>query len=505
MTTTQTALFLLVLLPFIGAAFAAFMRAATVARAWALLVAFCTFVLSLMVAIDAGDGPVTWGMDAGNTLVTQFGFGVRFSCDGISAWLLLLTTLVTPLAILFAGRRENDVTGGGYYAWLLVLLGAINGCFVAGDGLLFYFFFELTLVPSLLLIGVWGGPGRRAAAGKFFIYTFTGSIFLLLGLLYLGNKAGTFEITKMIAAAQNPALVSESARLWLALAFLAGFLVKTPVFPLHTWQASTYAESPTPVTVLLAAVMSKLGTYGLLRLTLPIGFVGANHPLLTQWVVALCLVSVVYGGLIAWVQHDMARVMAFSSVSHLGVCVLAIFAANTIGLQGAVIYMVAHGLSTAGLFFVIGIIHDRTGTRDLTQVSGLFKTMPVLGTLLVGFTMASIGLPITSGFVGEFLSLQGVETHFNLAVTAIAATGIILGAIYMLNMVAKVGFGPLKLPEGAEPRDVSLRDLLVLSPLAVAVLLLGVMPTPVLDSIKPNVQALERPATNASLAAAIVK
>ena len=498
---SQTALFLLVLIPFIGAVFAALMSASKVARTWAVLIGFVTFVLSLWVALDVGDGPVRWGFGANNTLaLPEIGFGVKLACDGISAWLLLLNTLLMPLVILSVGKSVDEQPNARwYYAWLLVLLGSINGCFVAGDGLLFYFFFELTLVPCLLLIGVWGGPERRKAAAKFFIYTFAGSVFLLIGLVYVGAKAGTFEIGPMVAAAQNPDLVSPAARVWVALAFLVGFLVKTPVFPLHTWQAQTYEQSPTSTTVILAAVMSKLGTYGLLRLTLPIGFVNAGHSVITEWVIALCLASVVYGGLIAWVQKDLARVMAFSSVSHLGVCVLALFGLSTLSMQGAVAYMLAHGLSTAALFFLIGMIAERTGTRRLDEMSGLFKAMPIAGTLLVLFVMASIGLPITSGFVGEFLSLQGVTSAFGLGVGAVATLGVILGAIYMLNMVAKIGFGPLTAPAGAELRDLNGRDLLILMPLAAAILLLGILPTPVLDSFKRDVAMIRTTPTAVSI------
>ena len=483
-------LFLVVLVPFLGAAFAPMMPAKSV-RAWAMLVAFLTFVFALAVTIATSRGPVQWGMDAGNNFVAaQIGFGFRLSCDGVSGWLTVLTTLLMPLAIFNVPQRTTDGAGGQwFYTWMLVLLGSIVGCFVAGDALLFYFFFELTLVPSLLLIGIWGGPERRAAAGKFFIYTFAGSVFLLIGLIFLAAKAGTFEIGPMIKAAQG---LPSGTRGWVAAAFLLGFLVKTPVFPLHTWQATTYSQSPTSVTVILAAVMSKLGTYGLLRFTLPIGFVGAPAGGLYGWVVALCVISIIYGGLIAWVQKDMARIMAFSSVSHLGVCVLAIFAGSTLSLQGALAYMLAHGLSTAALFFLIGMIHERTGTRDITQISGLFKSMPIAGTLLVAFTMASIGLPITSGFVGEFLSLQGVLSGMGLGVAALASLGIILGAIYMLNMVAKVGFGPEKAPDGAILRDLTGRDMAVLMPIAGAILLLGVLPTPVLDSVKPAVVAVQR-------------
>ena len=491
-----TALFLLVLFPFVGAIFASLMKVPQVARVWAILVGFCTFVLALLVAIGTSDGPVHWGYDLNNVLsIPDIGFATRLSCDGISAWLLLITTGLFPLIFLSLNSQLNEDRGArGYYAWMLVLLGSLVGVFVAGDALLFYFFFELTLVPTLLLIALWGGPDRRAAAGKFFIYTFAGSIFTLIALIYLGSKAGTFEIGAMTAAAQNTVLVSTAARFWVGLALLVGFLVKTPVFPLHTWQPVTYSESPNAVTVVLAAIMSKLGTYGLLRLTLPMGFVGATigsgHIDTLHWVITLALISIVYGGLIAWVQKDMARLMAYSSLSHLGLCVLAIFAFSTLSLQGAVAYMLAHTLATAAIFLIIGMITIRTGTRDMTQISGLFKSMPVLCTLLVLFVMASIGLPITSGFIGEFLSLQGVMNGMGLATTAIAAIGMILGAIYMLNMVAKIGFGPQTAPEGAALSDATFRDLVVLLPIAAAVLLLGIMPTPVLDSFKSDVASI---------------
>lgn len=488
-------LFFLLLLPFVGAAITPFLRDA--ARLFSMLVAFLTFVLSVLVAFGTTSGPVTWGGSSNPLALRDIGFSVSLACDGISLWLLLLTTLVTPLVILCTGREVDDQPNARwYYTWILVLLGGLVGSFIAADGLLFYFFFELTLVPTLMLISIWGGPERRQAAGKFFIYTFAGSVFLLVGLIYLGAKAGSFEITRLVAAAQDQSLVPTAHRYWLGLAFLVGFLVKTPVFPLNTWQPQTYSQSPTGAAVLLAAVMSKLGTYGLLRLTLPIGFVGApgaaSNEAIAGLVTTLCLISIVYGGLIAWVQKDMAKLMAYSSVSHLGLCVLAIFAKSTIGLQGALFYMIAHGLSTAAIFLIIGVIRSRTGTQDLSEVSGLFKPMPVLGTLLVLFVMASIGLPITAGFVGEFLSLQGVMNSFGLSITLVAAAGIILGAIYMLHMVAKIGFGPVKLPEGADARDLTGRELAALVPLAVAILFIGVQPTGLLDSFKEEVVSVQK-------------
>ncbi|HEY0009711.1 MAG TPA: NADH-quinone oxidoreductase subunit M [Tepidisphaeraceae bacterium] len=495
----QTALLLSVLFPFVGAIICALMPSASVARTWAMLVSILTLAAVVLMAPEVLAGrAVLWGSETFS--IANIGFGLKLAAEGVSLWLLLLTSLITPLVILATNARVHDQSNASwYYAWMLVLLGALNGAFAAADGLLFYVFFELTLVPSLLLIAIWGGADRRQAAAKFFIYTFAGSIFLLIALLYVANKAGTFEISSMIQAAQNT--LTSRERFWVCLGLLIGFLIKTPVFPLHTWQAQTYAEAPNGATVILAAVMSKLGTYGLLRLTLPMGFVATGYygPIVNT-VIVLCLISIVYGGLVAWVQKDMIRLMAFSSVSHLGLCVLAIVAGTTLSLQGAVIYMIAHGLSTAAILMIIGMISSRTGTRDIYAQSGLFAKMPVLSTLLVLFTMASIGLPLTSGFVGEFLSLQGIANRFGsesmgLAIILLASTSVILGAIYMLHMVAKVGFGPYRVPiEGdavtPDVRDLSARELGALLPLAVAVIALGVMPTPVLDSFKNDVAAL---------------
>ncbi len=497
----STALFLLIVFPFAGALFAAMLRPAQVARTWALLVSFLTFAMVLVVASGVGEHAVTWGMEPGvpNPLsLTSIGTAVKLRCDGISLWLALLTAFVTPLVVMSVGPSiQNRTNARWFYTWVLVLLGSLLGTFIAADGLLFYFFFELTLVPSLFMIVIWGGADRREAAGRFFIYTFAGSIFLLIGLLYLAAHSSSFEIADLIYTAQNK--LTSDQRKWVGLAFLVGFLVKTPVFPLHTWQPLAYAEAPNAGAALIASLMSKLGTYGLLRLTIPIAFVGPSHNGgIAQVVIALCLIGIIYGGLVAWVQKDAVRLIAYSSMSHLGLCVLAIFAAlpdgaaSTLSLQGAVMYMVAHGLSTAALLLVIGMIQARTGTRNLNEISGLFAKMPVLGTLLVLFTMASIGLPITSGFVGEILSLQGVMNGLGLGVTLLASAGVVLGAIYMLHMVAKMGFGPLRAPESAQLIDVGPRELTALLPLAIAVLAVGIAPKPILDSFKNDVAVMAK-------------
>ncbi len=485
----NNALILLIAFPIVGTIVAGLMKPGAMVRSWTLIVSAVTFVASVIVACSVLSGnTLEWSHDRFN--LETIGFGVKLAADGISIWLVLLTTLITPLVVLSVSKDIGEQPNGHwYYAWILLLMAALNGTFLAADGLLFYFFFELTLIPTLLMIGIWGGPERREAAGKFFIYTFAGSVFLLISLIYVAAQAGSFEIAKLVEAGQYKLSATELC--WVGAGLLVGFLIKTPVFPLHTWQPLAYAESPNGATVLMASVMSKLGTYGLIRLTIPIAFTTAGHNQTVLCIVAvLCLISIVYGGLIAWVQKDMVRLMAYSSLSHLGLCVLAIFATSTLSLQGAVMYMLAHGLSTAAILLVIDMIARRTGTRNIDEISGLFAKMPVLSTLLVLFVMASIGLPITSGFVGEFLSLQGVMNHYGLGVTVIAATGMVLGAIYMLHMIAKVGFGPLKAPEGAELKDICGREIGALLPLATAVLVVGITPTPILDSFKNDVATI---------------
>jgi NADH-quinone oxidoreductase subunit M len=488
----NNALILLIAFPVVGTVVAGLMRSGPLARSFALVASLMTFGAACVVAsgvMSSPAEPLAWGHDKTWANIPDIGFGLKLAANGINVWLLLLTSLIAPLVVLSTGDEVTEQSNGQwFYAWILLLVAALNGTFLAADGLLFYFFFELTLVPAVLLIGIWGGPERREAAGKFFIYTFAGSIFLLISLIYLAAKANTFELASLIQTAQHD--LSSRELFWIGLGTLVGFLIKTPIFPLNTWQPLAYAEAPSAATVLMAASMSKLGTYGLLTITIPIAFVApAHNDGIRAAVVALCLISIVYGGLIAWVQKDAIRVMAYSSLSHLGLCVLAIFASTTLSLQGAVFYMLAHGLSTAALVLLIGMIARRTGTRNMDEMGGLFAKMPVMGVLLVGFTMASIGLPLTSGFVAEFVSLQGIMMKWGLGVTIVAASGVVLGAIYMLNLVARIGFGPLKAPDAANLTDLCPRETAALLPLAAAVIFVGVQPTPILDSFKDEVAA----------------
>jgi NADH-quinone oxidoreductase subunit M len=370
---------------------------------------------------------------------------------------------------------------------MLMLLACMIGVFIARDLLLFYAFFELTLVPSFFLIGIWGGPERRYAAAKFFLFTFAGSVFTLAAIVYLGAKAGSFDIATVVKYAQLNFTARE--QFWVALGLFGAFVVKSAVFPLHTWLPSAYAEAPTPGTVLLAGVMPKLGTYGILRLVIPIGLVAHpdDHHLRTLIaIIGMCsVIGILYGGMIAWVQRDMKRLLAYSSFSHLGFCVLGLMAMNQIGVQGSILYMINHGISTGALFLCVGMLYDRYKTTDQYDLSGLSRIMPKLAFFIVLFAMSSAGLPGLNGFVSEFLTILGSftsSTHLGWRFGVLASLGVILSAIYLLQMVGQILFGPLKTP-AVQPsgkkisRDLDGREMAILAPLAILVVLLGVMPT----------------------------
>ncbi|HVS70905.1 MAG TPA: NADH-quinone oxidoreductase subunit M [Phycisphaerae bacterium] len=429
----------------------------------------------------------------------QFSLGV----DEISLMLVLLTASLHPLAVT-ASLRSIHVRSRQHYAWMNFLLVTMAGTFMATDLLGFYVFFEASLVPLFFIVGMWGGKERKRAAGKLFLYTFFGSIFMLVGILYIGDRAGTFYIPAVVEWAQHTA--SNTERFWILLSLLAAFGVKTPLFPLHTWLPLAHTEAPTAGSVDLAALVLKLGTYGLLRIALPIGLITANgqilFPLVLLAIAVSCLIGIIYTALVAWVQTDIKRVIAYSSVSHLGGCVLGMLALNATGMAGSVLYMINHGIISGALFLIIGMIYHRYHTRDIRELSGLARAMPRLSFFLVLFTMASVGLPGLNGFVSEFLCLLGAFTSSNLGAVygVIGAIGIILGAVYMLRLTSALLFGPLYYPvltaekethETVHPKyvmggDITGREVLVLTPLAIAVIFLGFYPAPLLH-------ALERP------------
>jgi len=480
-----------------------------VAKYWALLVSLATLVVAIglnCTFFNRHQATLFYGRN--NPLKIET-IGISFSLfvDSISLWLVLLTAVLTPLSILFSfasiRTREKE-----YYAWMLVLLMAMLGVFVSADLLLFYIFFELTLIPMFFIIGIWGWTEKREAAGKFFLFTFAGSVFTLAAIIYLGIMTGNqsspvFALTQVVEFAQGH--LSQTARFWVAMGLLVGFAVKVPLFPLHTWLPLAHTEAPTAGSVILAGVLLKLGTYGLLRLALPIGLLssgGVAFPHVISAIGVICVIGVLYGALVAWVQKDIKKLVAYSSVSHLGFCILGLMALNDIGMQGSVLYMINHGISTGAMFLVIGMIYDRYHTRDIDQLSGLARKMPKMAFFFILFTLASIGLPGTNGFVNEFLTILGAftSTHLGPVYAVVAALGVILGAVYMLHMAARVIWGPLKVPEHEEheghegsklPVDLSLREISVLVPLAIVVFALGFLPNVVLKSIEAPVHALQ--------------
>ncbi len=441
--------------------------------------------------------------------------------DGISIWLMVLTAFLMPLAI-WSSFTSVRTRVREYFSLLLLLEVGLLGVFCAMDLLLFYIFFEFTLVPLYFLIGIWGGPARRKAANKFFIFTLSGSVFMFAAVLFLayysysdsGLALGyiTLNIEKLSQLA-HAGFISTSVQWWLFLAFAAGFAIKVPLFPVHTWLPLAHTEAPTAGSVILAGVLLKLGTYGFCRISLPM-FPHATMTL-APFVACLAIAGIIYTALAAWVQTDVKKLVAYSSVSHLGFCILGLFSLKITRVNGAVIYMINHGLSTGALFLIIGYIYERYHTRDINEIGGLARKMPWLTFFLVFFTLSSIGLPGLNGFVGEFLVLLGTATSnttndlraagplgYGYAIPA--AIGIILGAVYMLWMCQRVLFGPLKEPPNTPDTSTGLsadltgREIFILVPVAVLCLAIGVYPNPLLDTftIATEQHVLRTPASH---------
>jgi len=505
---------ILLAVPLLGALAGTLIRSGPHARHWALLISTITFAISVAIGVEYYRQSGVLVFNPPGYRVQTIGFALNLRVDAIGLWLVVLTAMLTMVSVAFSFGSIRD-REREYYAWMNALLLTMAGVFISGDLLLFYVFFELTLVPMFFIIGIWGGPQRRYAAGKFFLFTFTGSVFTLAAALYCGVRAGTFDINQVVAFAQHN--LTQQQQWWVMLGFIAGFAVKVPLFPVHTWLPLAHTEAPTAGSVILAGVLLKLGTYGLLRLAVPIGLLtyqnasGVMFPALVYAVGVICIIGVIYAALIAWVQPDIKKLVAYSSVSHLGFCVLGLFALNEIGIQGSVLYMINHGLSTGAMFLVVGMIYDRYHTRDINELSGLARRMPILASFFVFFVLASIGLPGLNGFWSEFFTILGAFTSDQLGpwFGTIASLGIILGAVYMLHMTARVIFGPLKVPaiEGhgdsatdahaghheGHPGDIGLREISVLVPIALAVVILGVKPGVVIDRMLGPVQQLRAP------------
>lgn len=416
--------------------------------------------------------------------------GIYYSLgvDGFSLWLVLLTSLLTSIVLLGAltdiGERTREF---GFF--VLLLETSVLGALLALDLFLFFVFWELMLVPMAFLIGIWGGQRRLYATMKFVLYTMAGSALMLVALLYVVQRHAqgaplTFDVISLYDTPLSP--LEQTLLFW---AFAAAFLIKVPAVPLHTWLPDAHTEAPTGGSVVLAGVLLKLGTYGFLRFALPLFPVAAAAAF--PWIGALAVVGIVYGAMVAFPQPDMKRLVAYSSVSHMGFVLLGLFAFNSVGLSGGVLQMVSHGLATGGLFLLVGFIYARTHTRRIADYGGLWAVVPVFASLLLVVVLGSIGLPGTSGFVGEFLILLG-SFRASPGFAAVATTGVVLGAVYLLTMYKHVIFGPRRGVAAAEspPPDLLLREVLAVAPIALLILWIGVYPKPFLDRIEPTVDVL---------------
>jgi NADH-quinone oxidoreductase subunit M len=486
---------LLIWLPIVGAVpvlLAGSSRPNT-ARWISLLMAILTFVVSLFLIPQYN--ATAGGMQLAESHLWIDALNVHYSLavDGISVALILLTTFVGILVIIGAWEVIQDKPHQ-YMAAMLVLEGLMIGVFCATDALLFYVFFEAMLIPMFILIGIWGGPRRVYATLKFFIYTFLGSIFMLIGLIYLYLKAGTFDLHTL---AMLPLTMTEQS--WLFFAFLIAFAVKVPMVPVHTWLPDAHVEAPTGGSVVLAAVMLKIGGYGFLRFTLPIVPDASTH---FAWlIILLSLIAVVYIGYVALVQEDMKKLVAYSSVAHMGFVTLGIFIAfmlarelgNTdaarLGMQGAMVQMISHGFVSGAMFSCIGVLYDRLHTRQIKDYGGVINVMPWFGFFYVFFAMANCGLPGTSGFVGEFMVILAAFSA-NPWIALFAAFTLIIGAAYTLWLVKRVLWGEVTNPHVAEMKDINARETLVLGGFAAMVLIVGIWPEPLIHLMDSSVTQL---------------
>jgi len=461
-------------------------------KAFATLVAAVDLIVSL---------PLWWAFDRTRdgyqfvekaSWIPSLGVNYHFGIDGISLVLILLTTIVGLIAIYCSytaiSERQKE-----YYVLLLLLQTFMIGTFCCLDLFLFYVFWEVMLVPMYFLIGVWGGQRRLYAAIKFFLYTLAGSVLMLLGIIalyfynttgFLGYKglghAPTFSIeTLTVVAAGMPV----ELQIWLFFAFFFGFAIKVPMFPFHTWLPDAHTEAPTAGSVILAAILLKMGTYGFVRFSLPMFPQAAQHPRVVGIMVALAVIGIVYGAMVTLVQKDMKRLIAYSSVSHLGFVMLGIFALNMAGVQGGVLQMINHGISTGGLFLLVGIVYERRHTRMIAEYGGLAKPMPLYATYFLILALSSMGLPLLNGFIGEFTILQGAFAK-NFWWAFFAASGIVLGAAYLLWLYQRIFFGEITNPANAKLPDLTLREQLTLAPLVVLALWIGLYPKPIFDVIR---------------------
>jgi len=464
-----------------------------VLRWTALGTSLVTFGISLWVLamFDASNPEMQLAAQYNWIQVAGWNIQYYLAVDGLSILLVLLTAFLTPLSILSTWTAVDERVRDFMLFFLLLETGML-GVFVAQDLFLFYIFWEFTLVPMYFLIGIWGGPRRIYAAIKFFLYTMAGSILMLLAILWLGINQGTFSVPELLAKGGIPF----QAQQWLFVAFAAAFAIKVPMWPLHSWLPDAHVEAPTAGSVILAGVLLKMGTYGFLRFNLGL------FPQASVWVAptmaGLAVIGILYGALVSYSQKDVKKLVAYSSVSHLGFVMLGLFALNAQGIQGSILQMINHGLSTGALFLIVGIIYEQTHTRELAVYGGLWKIMPVYGALTLIVALSSMGLPGLNGFVGEFAILLGAwgaggagGAYGSVWYAGLSAIGVILAAIYMLYMFQKMFLGPAgEVTEHHTLRDLNWREIATLVPLLVFIFWIGLYPKPFFDLMAPAVDKL---------------
>ena len=486
---------ILILLPFAGALALVLYGFAPSRREghyrWiALITTVATFVVSLLLLRGIGGSGAEFRFEKSVNWIGSIGAQYHVAVDGVSLWLVLLTTLLMPIAVLSSWNAISK-RPLAYYAFLLILESAMIGVFVSLDLLLFYLFFEASLVPMFFLIGIWGGERRIYAAIKFFIYTAVGSLLMLVAIIALYFIYNTFDYPTLLQA-MTASPLAPRAEFFLFAAFALAFCIKVPLFPLHTWLPDAHTEAPTAGSVILAGVLLKMGTYGLLRFNLALFPDAARR--FAPFIIVLAVIGIIYGALVAMVQPDVKRLVAYSSVSHMGFVVLGLFSFTELGMQGALYQMLNHGVSTGALFLFVGFIYERRHTRMISEFGGLAKPMPWFSALFVIASLSSIGLPFLNGFVGEFLILLGTWTsnvvRNSWIVTMLAATGVIWAAVYMLWMLQRVLFGEVTNPENAKLRDLNGREIGLLIPLLILMLVMGVYPRPFLDRSRASVVAI---------------
>ncbi len=477
---------LVTFLPLVGTAFILGIRGETElvarnARYVALWTSLITFLLSLSLWVGFDRSTADFQFVEKSEWIPEFGVFYHMGVDGISVLFVLLSTLLTPLCVV-ASWRSIQTRVREYMIAFLVLETLMVGMFCALDFMLFYLFFEGVLIPMFLIIGIWGGERRVYSAFKFFLYTLTGSVLLLLGILAIYFETGTTDIPTLMIT-----LIPVGMQPWLWLAFLASFAVKVPMWPVHTWLPDAHVDAPTAGSVILAGVLLKMGAYGFLRFSLPMLPVASAS--FTPLIFALSVVAILYGSLVALAQEDMKKLVAYSSVAHMGFVTLGIFTVTQQGLVGAWFQMLSHGLVSAALFLIVGVVYDRLHTRLIARYGGLAERMPAYSLAFMVFMLASVGLPGTSGFVGEFLILVGAF-QVNTWVATLAASGMVLGAAYMLYVYRRVIFGALNKQDLKSIFDLNWRERLVFAPLAALVLWMGVYPMPIIDILSPSVAEL---------------